>query len=340
MVENQEYDRNVTSDWWLAVPRRVEPKVLEWQEKCPDKLDVRYTTQYTGHRIYALTVTHKEVPEGRKRKLLTTVSHGHEPAGTAAIMDFISQLLTGQHLGGEETDLEANTILNETLLTFIPMGNPDGRSRAPVDCWDGSIFDSAEFFDYMKGLRVDGRRFDWPDPRVWKRSEEDLARIGITYEQIDEDAYAEPFWAPERTKYYQLMEQLGQAHRYDALLDLHQTYEQEDLYDTFVLYAAEDWMPREFQQYALAWGADAQAALEKAGAHFSGIHQGGDRRWVINQFTLKYGTPNLLFEVQNNHPNTPMDEQLLYAETVIRASVARLAHTSGVAPVTSGSVHN
>jgi len=174
----------------------------------------------------------------------------------------------------------------------------------------------------MKGLRADSRRFDWPEPRVWQKSQENVTRVGITYAQIDEDIYAEPFWGPERTKYNELMYRLGETHHYDALLDLHQTYEREERYDTFVQYSAADWMPQELQEYALAWGTASEPAFEKVGAHFSGIHKGGDKGWIINQFTLKYGTPNLLFEVQNNHPNTPMDEQLLYAETMIRVSVS------------------
>ena len=316
--------RNVTSNWWLAMPATVEPKILEWQKKYSDLLDICYTTQYTGHKIYALTVTNKNTSDASKKKLLTTVSHGHEPAGSAAIMNYTNQLLTGKHLDGRNTDLDVEKILSKTLLTFIPIGNPDGRSRAPVDCWDGSIYDAEEFFDYMKGLRADGRRFDWPEPRVWKKSAEDVVQVGITFAQIDEDTYAEPFWGPEVTKYNELMEQLAQTRHYDALLDLHQTYEREERYDTFVQYAAADWMPKKFQDYAAAWSVDTEAAFEKVGAHFSGVHHGGDRRWIINQFTLKHGTPNLLFEVQNNHPNTPMDEQLLYAETMIRVSVERL----------------
>ena len=173
----------------------------------------------------------------------------------------------------------------------------------------------------MKGCRADGSRFDWPEPRVWKQSEENVARVGITYAQIDEDTYAENFWAPEGTQYNALIEQLGETHYYDALLDLHQTYEQEEHYDTFVQYADADWMPKAQQEYALAWGEAIQDIFEKIGAHFSGVHTGGDERWIIHQFSIKYGTPNLLFEVQNNHPNTPMDEQLLYAEAIIRGSV-------------------
>jgi hypothetical protein len=320
MAENQK-EQNVTSDWWLGMPHTVEPKILEWLEKYPDRLELCHTTQYTGHKIYALTVTNRDIPADGKKKLLTTVSHGHEPAGTAAIMNFINQLLEGEHLNGEQTDLAVDAVLDETLLTFIPIANPDGRSRAPVDCWDGSIYSANQFFDYMKGCRADGSRFDWPEPRVWKQSEENVARVGITYAQIGEDTYAENFWAPEGTQYNVLMEELGETHYYDALLDLHQTYEQEEYYDTFVQYADADWMPKAQQEYALAWGEEIQDAFEKIGAHFSGVRTGGDERWIIHQYSVKYGTPNLLFEVQNNHPNTPMDEQLLYAEAVIRGSV-------------------
>ena len=101
MVENQK-EQNVTSDWWLGMPHTVEPKILEWLEKYPDRLELRHTTQYTGHKIYALTVTNRNIPADQKKKLLTTVSHGHEPAGTAAIMNFVNQLLTGEHLNGQK----------------------------------------------------------------------------------------------------------------------------------------------------------------------------------------------------------------------------------------------
>ena len=87
------------------------------------------------------------------------------------------------------------------------------------------------------------------------------------------------------------MEELGETYYYDALLDLHQTYEQEEHYDTFVQYADAAWMPQAQQEYALAWGEDIQDAFEKSGAHFSGIHTGGDERWIIHQFSVKYGTP-------------------------------------------------
>ena len=80
-------------------------------------------------------------------------------------------------------------------------------------------------------------------------------------------------------------------------------------------------MPKAQQECAIAWGEAIQDAFEKIDAHFSGVRTGGDERWIIHQFSVKYGTPNLLFEVQNNHPNTPMSEQLFYAETIIRGSV-------------------
>ena len=114
------------------MPHTVEPKILEWLEKYPDRLELRHTTQYTGHKIYALTVTNKDIPADGKKKLLTTVSHGHEPAGTAAIMNFINQLLTGEHLNGKKTDLAVETMLDETLLTFIPLRIPMGVPVRPL----------------------------------------------------------------------------------------------------------------------------------------------------------------------------------------------------------------
>ena len=72
MTENRK-TQNVTSDWWLGMPHTVEPKIVEWLEKYPDRLELRHTTQYTGHKIYALTVTNREIPADRKEK---AVDHG------------------------------------------------------------------------------------------------------------------------------------------------------------------------------------------------------------------------------------------------------------------------
>ena len=58
MAETQK-EQNVTSDWWLGMPHTVEPKILEWHKKYPNQLELQHTTQYTGHKIYALTVTNR-----------------------------------------------------------------------------------------------------------------------------------------------------------------------------------------------------------------------------------------------------------------------------------------
>ena len=67
MAENQK-TKNVTSDWWLGMPHTVEPKIVEWLEKYLDRLELRHTTQYTGHKIYALTVTNREYSCRSERK--------------------------------------------------------------------------------------------------------------------------------------------------------------------------------------------------------------------------------------------------------------------------------
>ena len=143
----------------------------------------------------------------------------------------------------------------------------------------------------MKGYRADGSRFDWPEPRVWKQSEENLARVGITYAQIDEDTYAENFWAPEGTQYNVLMEALGETHYYDALLDLHQTYEQEEHYDTFVQYADADWMPQAQQEYAIAWGKAVQGTLKRLVPTSAGFIQVAMNAGLSTNFLLNTALP-------------------------------------------------
>jgi len=99
------------------MPATIEPQIVEWQARYSDLLNIYYQTQYTGHKIYALTVTDKNVPDANKKKLLTTVSHGHEPAGTAAIMNYINQLLTGKHLKGRPVLLKFH-LRNAKLYSF------------------------------------------------------------------------------------------------------------------------------------------------------------------------------------------------------------------------------
>jgi hypothetical protein len=123
-------------------------------------------------------------------RLLVTVPHAHEPAGTAACVDVLCQLITGTHLDGTKADLPVETINQRLFITFVPDSNPQGRSRSPERVWDGIHYDNETFLKIAFGIATDGSRFGrYPE---WRFSEHKPKRVGIIYEQVDDDLWVEP----------------------------------------------------------------------------------------------------------------------------------------------------
>src|SRR5207253_2671526 len=123
-------------------------------------------------------------------RLLVTVPHGHEPAGTAACVDLACQLLTGRHRDGTPSALDGERILSHALVTVLPDTNAQGRARSPERCWDGTRWDNDQFLKAAFGIAADGERFGrYPE---WRFSEHLPCQVGIIYEQLDTDRYVEP----------------------------------------------------------------------------------------------------------------------------------------------------
>jgi len=93
------------SDSWIVRPQGVEAKLREYRNRFPGLVELDFERQYVGLKLYAITITDKARSSTRKRKVLAIVPHAHEPAGTAACMDFANELLTGKHLDGSAGDL-------------------------------------------------------------------------------------------------------------------------------------------------------------------------------------------------------------------------------------------
>jgi len=136
---------------WICYPHQVDAKVAEWQERFPHLLQAEAMEQYTRHKVWALTVTDRNVPDEGKRKLIAFVPHAHEPAGTVGCMNAVCQLLTGKHLDGCPSTLVRDVLLERTVLTFIPDGNPYGRSRAPEPYWEGQRYSNTDFLHLVFG---------------------------------------------------------------------------------------------------------------------------------------------------------------------------------------------
>jgi hypothetical protein len=213
-------------------------------------------------------------------------------------------------------------------LTFIPDGNPEGRSRSPEEFWDGSKYTNDEFLGYAFGIDTEGNRFKRVDR--WHPSEEQCARVGIAYEKIEEDTYVEPNrdWG---SSLFRLLHQVTARHTYDQLLDLHQTEFENSPHNCEILLPViwED-LPDHIRQYSSQWAQEvtqAWALLPNASPREPQplSYVGEQRQYFATRWgAIQRVVPYIAVEAQNNNPRTPADSQRLLAETAIQVSVERL----------------
>ena len=204
---------------WLAKPSQTVPKILQWADQFPQLVRLREQKTFSGQVAYAVTVT-DSAAGGDKRGLLVAQPHAHEPATTAGMMNFLCRLLTGAGLDGEPADVDREGILRQAVLTFIPDGNPYGRSRSPEDWWDGTKYTNDEFLKIAFGTARDGERF--ARQGRWSLEDQQPATVGIVYERISETEYVEPNRDREST-YFKLVAAALNERPCDRLLSLHQT---------------------------------------------------------------------------------------------------------------------
>jgi len=310
---------------WLARPAQVEPQILAWAEKYPDWVSVEKLKTHGGHTAYAVTVTNAKIDDSHKCKLLVAQPHAHEPAATAGMMDFLAQLLDGADLAGRPTNLDRRQILDHALLSFIPLGNPDGRSKAPVDWWDGAKYSNDEFLAYAFGRESDGRRAD----RVgrWDDRQHKPALVGIVYEQINDHEYVEPN-RDVASSYFRLIHLLRKRRSYDLILDLHQTeFERSDKNCMIILPFMQKQLPAAIQDRNLCWGQAIISAWQRTGGRPStDLQPLGYDEDQIRYFRKCWGdifseTSYLCVEIQNNNPRTLPQMQMQLMETSIRTAI-------------------
>ena len=143
------------------------------------------------------TLTDTGVEDEGKLKVLFTQSHAHEPGATAAAMDVMHQILTGETQEGRPTKLDRARLLERMVLVIIPVGNPSGRERSPVQYWTDQ-FDRDTLNSYVYG-RLSGDPSPWgKSPSILRRGEQQLDHrypIATRYEQVDQNTFVEPFFA-------------------------------------------------------------------------------------------------------------------------------------------------
>jgi len=312
---------------WLAKPEQTEPRILAWAEAHPRLVRLRRRETFTGLAAYAVTVTDAEAT-GRKRRLLVAQPHAHEPAATAGMMSFLQQLLTGADFDGEPAAFDRERTLREAEITLIPDGNPFGRAKAPVDCWDGSKYTNDEFLKIAFGTTPSGERF--PRQGRWSLKDQRPATIGIVYDQISESEFVEPN-RDRRSTYFQLLRAAIDDGPPDRLLSLHQTeFERSDHNAMILLPFLQADLPAEIRGCNERWGRAVLRAWRSCGANPAPeprpLGYGEDQlRYFRACWTDVYtSTPTITVEVQNNSPRTPPDLQRRLQEEAIRASIEEM----------------
>jgi hypothetical protein len=90
--------------------------------------------------------------------------HGGEIEGVVGLNNLIYVVETGQDLRGRAwPKLEAN--LGRCRVLIVPVGNPDGRARCPVDSWLGA--DEHTYERIGTGTKPDGTDYVWPSVKCY-----------------------------------------------------------------------------------------------------------------------------------------------------------------------------
>lgn len=316
--------------YWLAKPHQTEPQILRWQSDYPDVVELDIIEQYVGLKAYAITITERSTPADNKGKLIFAIPHAHEPAGTVACMNFINQLLTGQHLDGSASDIRnKEAILERCVLSFIPDANPDGRSRSPVDYWDGTRYSNDEFWTFMRGRDPETKKM-WKRMGRWSIREETPETIGIVYEQVSEHEYVEPN-RDFGSAYFRLIKRIGEKYGYGRWIDLHQTEFQNSKHNAMIILPlVQDELPDHIQAANVLWADEIVKRWGEAGAEprqeskplsYTG-EQAEYFRTAWREFMPMI--PKITTEVQNNNTRTSPPMQAKLQEIAIRTSVELL----------------
>jgi len=313
-----------------AKQEQLEALLAQWARRAGPKLRVDFLTSHSAHKVYALTLSDFALPLERKRRHYFAQPHAHEPGTTAGMLDVIEQLVTGNDLAGKPTRLDVERVLAKTVLTFNPIGNPQGREAAPVLYWDGSQYTNEEFWCWMRGEDPDRPGKMWKRLDLWDiREEKAPDRIGIVYEQIDEHRYVEPNRSHLST-YFKLFFRMDKEFRYECWLDLHQTEFERSPHDCMVLLPLAGLAEGDILRNDTTWGQAIVDAWQAAGFRptpkpvalgYTGVQADYFRKtWGALHKRMEIVNT----EVKNNAPDATPEFQLKAQSIAIVKSIERL----------------
>jgi hypothetical protein len=259
------------------------------------------------------------------------VPHAHEPAGTAAIMDVLQQLLTGRDLAGQPAAFDYQAARDRLILTFNPDANPGGRTWSPCVWWDGSRYTNDEFWTWMRGVDPETGGM-WQRVARWSLRETHPLRRGIVYEQLNEHEFVEPN-RDQGSSLVRLFRRLDARYHFARSVHLHQTEFVRSEHNCMVnLPVLQPELPAPIQAANETWARAVIARWQQIGAtpvpaprSFPYYADTETVRWFRECWgEAQRRAPELVIEVQNNSPRTPPEQQLALELAAIYVTIEEL----------------
>lgn len=320
---------------FISSQAQLEEKIAEWRRIAGSSMIVDEIVAFSGHRVYAITLSDFSVDRSLKKAVYVSQPHAHEPGTTAGMADLIEQLVTGRDLAGAPCRFDRERVLADTVVTFNPTGNPFGRENAPFPYYDGSHYTPEQFRCLIFGEDPEQPGKQWKRVDLWDIREEKHVPnpLGIVYEPVDDFRYAEPNRC-QLSSYFKLFYKMDDMYHYDYWLDLHQMmFVDNQFRDTG--YSCQIFLPlagavsesraAENAAWAAAitdaWLKEGYAAKPPISTPYSGVQADYFRQ---NYKEIHKRMSRISTEVINNRPHVPVDVQVKAQSAAIEATLLRL----------------
>ncbi|MBD3184313.1 hypothetical protein GF312_18665 [Candidatus Poribacteria bacterium] len=119
--------------------------------------------------------------------------HGQEMEGMVGLVNLINILETGCDLRGKEWQ-EIFENASKCRLLIIPCGNPDGRSRCPLDSFVG--IGAKNMAHYGQGSTKDGVDYGWPGTKSRHPMVDDVGFLGAYFNDDGINIMHDDFFNP------------------------------------------------------------------------------------------------------------------------------------------------
>lgn len=315
---------------FLAKQNQLEEKLLQWKEIAGTKMKVDSELSYSGHKVYAITLSDFSLSCESKTALYVAQPHAHEPATTAGMMDVLEQLVTGKDLAGNSTHLDVERILAQTIVTLNPIGNPCGREKAPYLYWDGTAVTNQQFWCVMRGEDPDTpgqmwHRLDMFDMREMKVPDP----IGIVYEPIDANRWVEPNRS-QLSSYFKLFHRMDAQFAYQYWLDLHQTEFENSSTKCSIFLPLEESAAENIKPENQSWAEEVTTAWRNAGyvvdCPIPLSYTGTQAEYFLRNWReIDQRMHRLNIEVKNNATDFSPEQQMRAEALSIETTLERLA---------------